>query len=404
MAGVLDGVRVLDLSRILAGPWSTQLLADLGAEVIKIERPGVGDDTRTWGPPFAENEGGKEAAYFMSANRGKKSLTLDFTKPEGRDVIYKLVESCDVLVENFKYLGLEKYGLDYTRIQAINPKIIYCSITGFGQTGPLKSRAGYDFLMQGMGGLMSITGEAETEAHGGPQKVGVAVADLFTGLYASNAIIAALFHCLKTGEGQYVDLALLDCQVAVLANQAMNAFVSGDTPKRMGNAHINIVPYQVFEASDGHLILAVGNDLQFGKFCEIAGCAELASDARFATNPARVANRNILIPMLEEIMLKRGRDEWIGLFESAAVPCGPINTINQVFEEEQIQARALKVNLPHATLGTVPLVGCPIKYSNTPIEYTQGPPTLGEHTHQVLKDIVMLEETDIKLLKEKNII
>ncbi len=405
MAGVLDGVRVLDLSRILAGPWSTQLLADFGAEVIKIEKPNQGDDTRSWGPPFIENNDGKESAYFLSANRGKKSLTLDFTKQEGRDIIYKLVESCDIFVENFKYGGLQKYGLDYNKISAINPKIIYCSITGFGQTGPLKARAGYDFMIQGMGGLMSVTGNMEDGVNDSePQKTGVAVADLFTGLYCSNAIIAALFNCEKTGVGQYIDISLLDSQLAILANQAMNALVSGKAPKRLGNAHPNIVPYQVFNVGDGHLIVAVGNDAQFIKFCKIIGCAELSNDTRFITNADRVKNREILTPLLAAKMSKKNKDQWIDLFEKSAVPCGPINDIKQAFENDQVKSRKMQLELPHPTLGTVPSVASPVNFSNNPIEYKTAPPTLGQHNNHILKDILNLNDAEINNLTKNNII
>ncbi len=404
MVGVLDGVRVLDLSRILAGPWSTQILADFGAEVIKIEKPNQGDDTRSWGPPFIENNNCKESAYFLSANRGKKSLTLDFTKDEGRDIIYKLVKSCDIFVENFKYGGLKKYGLDYDKISSINPKIIYCSITGFGQTGPLKARAGYDFMIQAMGGLMSVTGNASGDNNIEPQKTGIPVADLFTGLYCSNAIIAALFNCEKTGIGQYIDISLLDSQLAVLANQAMNALVSGKAPKSMGNAHPNIVPYQVFNVADGHLIVAVGNDGQFVKFCKIIGCAELSSDQLFVTNADRVKNRNILIPLLAVKMLEKTKDQWIDLFEKSAVPCGVINDIKQAFENQQVKSRKMQLELPHQSLGTVPSVASPVNFSNNPIEYKTAPPILGQHNEHILKNILNLNDLEINNLTKNNII
>jgi crotonobetainyl-CoA:carnitine CoA-transferase CaiB-like acyl-CoA transferase len=387
MGSPLDGVRVLDLSRVLAGPWASQTLADLGAEVIKVERPGTGDDTRSWGPPYAVGPGGEqttESAYFLAANRGKKSVVIDMAVPEGQEAIRSLARTADIVIENFKPGGLAKYGLDYAALSAINPRLIYCSITGFGQTGPYRDRAGYDFMIQGLGGLMSLTGQPDDAAGGGPVKVGVAVADVFTGLYAAIGILAALHRRETTGRGDHIDLALLDVQVAVLANQALNYLTTGVSPTRLGNAHPNIVPYQSFPTADGHFILAVGNDGQFRKFCETAGCAGLADDARFATNPARVANRGALAPLIEARTRLRSTQQWIDDLEGAGVPCGPINTLADVFVDEQVLHRGLKLDLPHSIAGTVPSVACPIRYSDASLNQTAGPPALGEHTRDVL--------------------
>lgn len=377
----LSGVRVLDLSRVLAGPWATQMLADLGATVIKIEKPGAGDDTRGWGPPWAKAADGKdtqESAYFLCANRGKQSVTVDITTPEGQAHVQQLARECDVLVENYKVGGLAKYGLDYANIRQLNPRLVYCSITGFGQTGPYKDRAGYDFMIQGLGGLMSITGEKDALPGGGPQKVGVAVVDLFTGMYSSVAILAALRHRDATGEGQHIDMALLDCSVAMLANVASNYLVSEKIPRRMGNAHPNIVPYQAFRCRDGFLILAVGNDEQFARFCAEAGLADVAKDARFARNQGRVEHRNELVPSIEEAFLTRDRDDWLAAFERLGIPAGPINTIDQVFADPQVIARGLRIDLPHPTAGTVPGVANPIRFSSTPLVPDRAPPVLGQ--------------------------
>jgi len=384
----LQGIKVLDLSRILAGPWAGQMLADLGADVIKVERPGAGDDTRSWGPPYMPTSAGfedgeeRQAAYFQTANRGKRSLCVDMSSAEGQAIIKQLAGKADVLIENFKVGGLAKYGLDYATLSALNPELIYCSITGFGQTGPYKDRAGYDFMIQAMGGLMSVTGDANGE----PMKVGVALADVMTGLYASNAIQGALIHQLRTGQGQHIDLALLDVQVATLANQAMNYLATGDNTKRLGNSHPNIVPYQAFATADGHLILAVGNDGQFHRFCQVAGQPELAHQGDYATNSLRVANRDTLVPLVVAIMLQQTTDWWLAKLNEVGVPCGPICTIDQVFDNPQIQARDMQLELDHATLGKVASVANPIKYSATPIQYTQAPPTLGQHTDEVLRD------------------
>lgn len=390
MAGALSHIRVLDLSRILAGPWAGQILADLGADVIKVERPGPGDDTRGWGPPWIKDDQGQDtsvAAYYLCANRNKRSITVDITQPEGQDIVRRLAAQSDVVLENFKLGGLKQYGLDYDSLKAVNPRLVYCSITGFGQDGPYAPRAGYDFLIQGLGGLMSITGRPDGEPGAGPMKVGVALTDILTGLYATNAVLAALAWREQSGEGQYIDMALLDVQVACLANQAMNYLATGSNPRRMGNAHPSIVPYQDFPTADGHMILAIGNDGQFSRFCEVAGRPELAADARFATNRARVEHRAELIPLLNEITATRTTTEWIGQLEARAVPCGPINGLAEVFADPQVQARGLAVKMPHPEAGEVPLVASPIRLSKTPVEYRRAPPLVGEHTDEILADL-----------------
>lgn len=387
MSGPLAHIRVLDLSRVLAGPWAGQTLADLGADVVKIERPGCGDDTRHWGPPYLKAADGTpsgEAAYFLSANRGKRSVCVDFTRPEGQAIVRALAAQSDVLLENFKVGGLAQYGLDAASLRALNPRLVYCSVTGFGQDGPYRDLPGYDFMIQGMGGLMSLTGQPDATPGGGPVKVGVALADVLTGLYASIGVLAALAHRERSGEGQHVDLALLDVQVATLANQAMNFLTTGEAPQRLGNAHPNIVPYQTFATADGHLILAVGNDAQFARCCTVLGCAPLAADARFATNRARVAHRSELVAQLAERFVTRPRDAWLAALANANVPCGPINTLDQVFADAQVRHRQMRVELPHALAGTVALVGSPLKLSATPVEYRRPPPLLGEHTAEVL--------------------
>ena len=407
MSGALSHIRVLDLSRVLAGPWAGQVLADLGAEVIKVERPGVGDDTRHWGPPYlqdAEGNDSSEAAYFLTANRNKQSLTIDFTQPQGQQLVRDLVAKCDVLLENFKVGGLAAYGLDYASLQAINPRLIYCSITGFGQDGPYAKRAGYDFMVQGLGGLMSISGRPEGEAGAGPMKVGVALTDILTGLYATIGILAAVNHREQSGVGQHVDLALLDVQVACLANQAMNYLTTGVAPKRLGNAHPNIVPYQDFPSADGDFILAVGNDSQFRKFCEVAGCAELATDPRYASNKARVANRDELIPQLRQITVFKSTAQWIELLEQAGVPCGPINDLAQVFADPHVQARGLRLDLPHALGSLAPQVASPIRLSATPVEYRLAPPLLGQHTEQVLQSLLGMDQEQISALRAAGVV
>lgn len=407
MSGALSHIRVLDLSRILAGPWAGQLLADLGAEVIKVERPGHGDDTRQWGPPYLKDHvggNGDQAAYYLAANRGKKSVTVDIATAAGQEIVRRLAARSDILLENYKVGDLQRYGLGYDDLRTINPGLIYCSITGFGQTGPYRQRAGYDFLIQGMGGLMSVTGEPDAEGRGGPMKVGVAMVDILTGMYVSTAVLAALAHRERTGSGQYIDVALLDVQVATLANQAANYLVAGELPARLGNAHPNIVPYQAFATQDNHIILAVGNDSQFTRFCEIAGRPELALDERFTSNAGRVRNRAVLIPLLEKIFLQRGGDLWIEALEAAGVPCGPINNLAQVFEDPQVRSRGMRVEVPHPLAGTVPLVACPIKFSATPIAYHSAPPLLGQHTRHVLREVLGMEGEEISAFAERGIL
>ncbi|WP_310449881.1 CaiB/BaiF CoA-transferase family protein [Sulfuritalea sp.] len=392
--GALSHIKVLDLSRVLAGPWASQLLGDLGAEVIKIEKPDAngkgGDDTRGWGPPWLADGAGQattDAAYFLCTNRNKRSLTVDITLPAGQQIVRELAAQADVVLENFKVGGLKAYGLDYAGLAALNPKLVYCSITGFGQDGPYAARAGYDFLIQGMGGLMSVTGRAEGEEGAGPQKVGVALTDILTGLYAGNAILAALLHREKSGQGQHIDLALLDVQVACLANQAMNYLVSGTAPRRMGNSHPNIVPYQDFPTADGDMILAIGNDGQFARFCDIAGHAEWSADPRFASNAERVRHRAELIPLLRRTTVMKTTADWIALLENAAVPCGPINDLAGVFADPQVRHRGLQVEMPHAAGGTAPQVGNPIHFSATPIDYRRAPPLLGQDTEAILREL-----------------
>ncbi|MGG2398957.1 CaiB/BaiF CoA transferase family protein [Pseudomonas sp. SH1-B] len=407
MSGALSHIRVLDLSRVLAGPWCGQILADLGAEVIKVEKPGTGDDTRHWGPPYikdAEGNDSREAAYFQSANRNKQSLTLDFTQPEGQRLIRELVGQCDVLLENFKVGGLAAYGLDYETLKAINPKLIYCSITGFGQTGPYAKRAGYDFMIQGLGGLMSLTGRPEGEEGAGPIKVGVALTDILTGLYATVGVLAALNQRDQSGVGQHIDVALLDVQVACLANQAMNYLTTGVPPKRLGNAHPNIVPYQDFPSADGNFILAVGNDGQFRKFCEVAGIAGLADDPSYATNKARVANRAELIPRLRQATVFKTTAQWIELLEAAGVPCGPINDLQQVFADPQVRSRGLSFDLPNALGGRTPQVASPLRLSATPVAYHSAPPLLGQHTDELLQRVLGMSETQVATLREAGVI
>jgi len=398
----LSHIRVLDLTRVLAGPWATQMLADLGAEVIKIEKPGEGDDTRGWGPPFVRRADGSDgdAAYFHSANRGKKSVAIDMAKPEGAALIKALAAKADVLVENFKVGGLKKYGLDYETLSALNPRLIYCSITGFGQDGPYANRAGYDFMIQGMAGVMSITGEPDGE----PMKMGVAFADIFSGLHAMIGIEAALIAREKTGIGQHIDIALLDTQVSVLANQAMNYLVSGRAPKRLGNAHPNIVPYQTFETSDGHIIMAVGNDRQFAEYARIIGAPELAADQRFTTNRGRVENRDALIPLLKPLMKAKTTAAWVAAFEADAVPCGPINTLDQVFENPQVKARGLLQQLEANDGSKVPTVRGPIVFSGSTETESHPSPTLGQDTEAVLKDVLSLPEADVRDLREKGVV
>jgi crotonobetainyl-CoA:carnitine CoA-transferase CaiB-like acyl-CoA transferase len=405
--GALSHLRVLDLSRVLAGPWAGQILADLGAEVIKIERPGNGDDTRAWGPPFLKDACGEdtsEAAYYLSANRNKQSVTIDFTQPEGQRLVRALAAKSDIVIENFKVGGLKAYGLDYEALQVENPRLIYCSITGFGQTGPYAKRAGYDFMIQGLGGLMSLTGRAENEDGAGPVKVGVALTDILTGLYSTSAILAALAHRDQGGPGQHIDMALLDVQVACLANQAMNYLTTGVSPRRLGNAHPNIVPYQDFPTADGDFILTVGNDNQFRKFAEVAGHPQWAEDPRFVSNKARVAHRAELIPLIRQATVFKTTAEWVTALERAGVPCGPINDVAEVFADPQVLSRGLQVELPHSLGGTVPQVASPIRLSATPVEYRYAPPLLGEHTLEVLAGVLGLSSSEVNALREAGVL
>jgi crotonobetainyl-CoA:carnitine CoA-transferase CaiB-like acyl-CoA transferase len=395
------------MSRILAGPWVGQLLADLGAEVIKVERPGTGDDTRAWGPPFLKDREGKEtreSAYFLSTNRGKKSITLDISKPEGQGIARELADVSDVLLENYKVGDLKRYGLAYDELSARNVKLIYCSITGFGQTGPYRDRAGYDFMIQGMGGLMSFTGERDDVAGGGPQKVGVAIADLMTGMYSTVAILAALHERKSSGLGQYIDMALLDTQVAWLANQNTNFLIGGEPPRRMGNAHPNIVPYQTFPTRDGDLILAIGNDSQFVKFCIAAGLPHIAADPRFVDNVARVAHRDACVSAIAPAMREKTTADWISTLEPLGVPCGPINRLDQVYADPQVQHRGMKINVSHPLAGEIPLVANPIKYSRTPVSQNTPPPLLGEHTEEILAEVLGKSAADLEALRTRKII
>ena len=408
----LEGIRVLDLSRVLAGPWCTQTLADLGADVIKIERPGAGDDTRNWGPPFLPTADGREShesAYYLGANRNKRSVTCDIAQPEGQALVRQLAEHCDVFIENFKVGDMARYGLDYASLKAINPRLVYCSLTGFGQSGPYAPRAGYDYIIQGMGGLMSVTGERD-DLNGGPQKVGVAVADLFTGMYATVGILAALRHAERTGEGQHLDMALLDTQVAMLANLGANYLVSDQAPGRMGNAHQNIVPYQVFEvaprADSGKdfIILAVGNDGQYAKFCEVAGRPDLASEPRFVKNADRVRHRAELVPVLETVMKTRAKADWLSALEAAKVPCGAINSLDEVFSDPQVQARGMVTHWQHPLRADLPLVSSPIKLEKTPVRTDRPPPMLGQHTDEVLGELLGVDAARLATLRDRQVI
>jgi len=407
MSGPLSHIKVLDLSRVLAGPWAAQNLADLGAEVIKVERPIKGDDSRAFAPPFLKDEQGnttKESAYYCAANRGKKSITVNLSHPDGQKLVLELARGVDVIVENYKVGDLARYGLGYEDIKAINPGIIYCSVTGFGQTGPYKDRPGYDFMAQGMGGLMSITGEREDLPGGGPQRVGVPIIDMSTGMYASVAICAAIAHRAVTGQGQWIDVSLLDSCVALLANQAMNYFATGESPSSLGNAHPNIVPYQTFKTADGAIILACGNDNLFKKFCEIADCSHLAEDPQYSTNAVRVRNREELTRLLNLIFLKHTTKEWVKLLDDAGVANGPINKIEEVFREPQVQARGMQIELPHSVAGKVTLVGSPMKFSETPIKHEMPPPALGQHTDEILTQFLMKSKSEIDKLKSEGVV
>lgn len=409
MGAALAGIKVLDLSRVLAGPWCTQVLADLGADVIKVERPGAGDDTRHWGPPFLRDTQGqdtREASYFTACNRNKRSITVDMAHPEGQALLRRMAAEADVVVENFKVGGLRQYGLDYDSLSALNPRLVYCSITGFGQDGPYAERAGYDLMVQAMCGLMSVTGQADGEPGGGPLKVGVAVVDVFTGLYASNAILAALHARQASGRGQHIDMALLDVGVAVLANQAAGFLATGNAPARAGNIHPSLAPYQDFPTRDGNVLLAIGNDGQFARFCAAIGSPAWAQDARFATNTARVRHRAELLALMGPVMLLRTTAEWIALLEDRAVPCGPINTIAQAFDDPQVQARGLRVDLPRDAgdgIAGIATVASPMRLSETPVDYRRAPPALGQHTDEVLRDLG-LDAAAIAALRESKAI
>ena len=407
MAGPLSHIRVLDLTRVLAGPWCGQNLADLGCEVIKVERPKKGDDSRAYGPPWIKDAAGKEtkeAAYFMAASRGKQSITIDLASSGGQQLVRELAARADVLLENYKSGDLARYKLGYDDLKTVNPRLIYCSITGFGQTGPYRERPGFDFMVQGMGGFMSVTGERDDRPGGGPQRAGVPIVDIMTGMYATIAVTAAIAHREKSGIGQFIDMALLDTQVAILANQGMNYLATGEPPGRLGNTHPNIVPYQSFKTRDGDIILACGNDNLFSKFCTAADAGHLPKDARFATNAARVANRAAMDDVLIPIFRRYTTVEWVSMLEKAGVPCGPINNLQEVFADEQVKARGLRVEVPHASAGKVPVVRSPMRFSATPIEYNIGPPTLGQHTDDVLSKTLGKSPDEIARLKKSGIV
>ena len=407
MAGPLSHIKVLDMSRVLAAPWAAQNLADLGADVIKVERPVKGDDSRAYAPPFLKDENGnetRESAYFCAANRGKRSITVNLTKPEGQQLVRELAAECDVLLENYKVGDLARYGLGYEDLAKINPGLIYCSVTGFGQTGPYKDRPGYDFMAQGMGGMMSITGEPDSVPGGGPQRCGVPIIDLTTGMYATIAICAALANRAVTGKGQWIDVALLDTTVAYLANQGMNYLATGVSPERIGNAHPNIVPYQTFNTADGAIILACGNDNLFKKFCEVAGCMEFTTDPKYSTNAVRVQNRAEITALLNAVFVKRKTKEWVKLLDDAGVANGPINNLQQVFEEPQVIARGMKIELPHAVAGKVSLVASPMRFSGTPIKHEVPPPALGQHTDEILRQSLKKSDAEIAKLKADGVV
>jgi len=406
MAGPLSHIRVLDLSRVLAGPWAAQNLADLGAEVIKVERPGTGDDTRGWGPPFLKDAEGKdtaEAAYYLSVNRNKKSITLDISRPEGQAIARDIAAKSDVVIENYKVGTLKRYGLGWDALSKLNPRLVYCSVTGFGQDGPMAPQPGYDFIFQGMAGLMSITGVRDGQPGAGPMRVGIAITDVMTGMYASLAITAAISHRDRTGEGQYIDCALLDTLVAFNANQIVSWFASGNLPKRWGNSHPQVVPYEAFATSDSHIILAVGNDSQFASFCTAAGRPHLIDDPRFRTNSQRIVNRDALIPIIADLMRTRTKHEWITLLEAAKVPCGPINNMQEVFENPQVRHRKLRVDMPHP-LGTASVVASPMRFSATPVEYRSAPPLLGQHNEEVLKGLLGRSDAELAKLKAAGVV
>jgi crotonobetainyl-CoA:carnitine CoA-transferase CaiB-like acyl-CoA transferase len=406
MPGPLSHLRVLDLSRILAAPWAGQILADLGADVIKVERPGAGDDTRSWGPPFLKDRDGaetKEAGYYLSVNRGKRSITLALDKPEGQRIVRELAKRADIVLENYKVGTLAKFGLGYDDLKAVNPKLIYCSVTGFGQTGPRRDQAAYDFMIQAMGGMMSVTGERDDRPGGGPQKVGVPILDLMTGMYAAVAVLAALARRERTGAGEYVDIGMLDVQIAALANQAMNYLVSGNVPRRTGNRHPNIQPQDVFACADGDMVLAVGNDGQFAKLCEVLGMPELARDERFAKNSARVRNLDTLMPILAAEFKVGDRKHWVDALDAAGVPCGPINTIPEVFEDPQVKHREMRIEVPHPLAGYVPLVASPMRFREAPLKHERPPPLLGEHSAEILRELG-IGDAEIEQLKTNGVV
>ncbi|MGH8784648.1 MAG: CaiB/BaiF CoA transferase family protein [Cupriavidus necator] len=407
MKTALGHLKVLDLTRILAGPWATQNLADMGAEVIKIERPGVGDDTRTWGPPFLKDAEGREtrdSSYFLSANRGKQSVTVDLASPDGQEIIRQLVHDADILVENYKVGTLARYGLAYEDLRKINPRLVYCSVTGFGQDGPYAALPGYDYVFQGMGGLMSITGAPDGEPGAAPMKSGIAISDLLTGMYATTAILAAIEHRHISGEGQYIDMSLLDCIVTINSYQAINYFLSGKIPQRMGNAHSNMVPYQVFHCREGDIIIAIGNDSQYAAFCKVIDRPLLATDPQFSTAPQRNRNREALIPLIAEAMLAKTMEEWVALLEANNVPCGPIHNMKQVFEDPQVVHRDMQLSLPHSTGVNAPSVANPIRLSETPIRYERSAPTLGEHNQTILHERLGLSAERIAELKTRGVV
>jgi crotonobetainyl-CoA:carnitine CoA-transferase CaiB-like acyl-CoA transferase len=402
--GALAHVRVLDLSRILAGPLAAQILGDLGAEVIKVEQPGAGDEIRKWGPPYVRGEGPRDSVYYLTANRNKKSVTVDFTRAEGQAIVRALAAQSDIVIENFRVGGLARFGLDYPSLRELNPRIIYCSITGFGQDGPYAERAGYDALIQAMGGLMNVTGLPDGQPGAGPTKVGVPVSDILTGLYSVGAVLAALAYREVSGVGQHVDMALLDCQVASLANQALSALHTGAAPGRIGNDHPNVVPYRDFPTADGHMMLAVGSDAQFAKFAAIAGRSEWAQDPRFATNADRVKHREVLVPLVREVTATRPTRAWIDALEREGVPCGPIYTVPQLFQDPQVEARGMKTTMDHPVAGRIPLVASPIRLSETPVEYRLPPPVLGQHTREVLQDLLGMDPQRIARLEEGGVV
>ncbi len=406
MTSPLKHIKVLDLSRILAAPWAGQVLADLGADVIKVERPGMGDDTRSWGPPFLKDKDGvetKEAGYYLSANRGKRSITVDLNTAEGQKIIRDLAAQSDIVLENYKANTLNKFGLGYDDLKVVNPRLIYCSVTGFGQTGPRRDHAAYDFMIQAMGGLMSVTGERDDLPGGGPQKVGVPIVDLMTGMYTAVAVLAALERLNVTGKGDYIDIAMLDVLVSSMANQNMNYLVSGNPPKRAGNKHPNIQPQDVFQCSDGYIVLVVGNDSQFAKFCEVIGRTEWATDERFSTNGKRVRNQKILLPMITKILLQKSMKVWADQLDTAGVPCSAINTIPEVFEDEQVKHRGLFIQVPHPTAGTVPQVISPIRFADAKLSFDRPPPLLGQHTRDILGELG-LDSAEIDGLAARGVI